>query len=186
MFPYTRCHRKIVTTAIPDDERISVPQASDVWFRPSCSTLSSGLVQPPSGSTRWHPQPSQDHVLTVPENVDEMTTYFDISGCMYYVDEDGNHTRLTRVRSTTGRLDWARILCGRRRSSGPGRCPRHQTASIPMLARASRGAPPFPFSIPSMKRMATASQRHRIAFFGVATETCNSGEQTCDVRVEWN
>jgi hypothetical protein len=35
--------------------------------------------------------PGETHTLTV-ESADEMITFFNISGCMYYVDADGNHT----------------------------------------------------------------------------------------------
>ena len=36
--------------------------------------------------------PGETHTLTVPEDVPEMITFFNISGCMYYVDEEGRHT----------------------------------------------------------------------------------------------
>jgi len=35
----------------------------------------------PSGET---------HTLTVPEGVDEMITFFHVTGCLYYIDPDGN------------------------------------------------------------------------------------------------
>ena len=36
--------------------------------------------------------PGETHTLTVPEDVPEMVTFFNISGCMYYVDEAGRNT----------------------------------------------------------------------------------------------
>jgi hypothetical protein len=36
--------------------------------------------------------PGETHTLVVPEDVEEMVTFFNISGCMYYVDEQGRHT----------------------------------------------------------------------------------------------
>ena len=36
--------------------------------------------------------PGETHTLMVDADVDEMITFFNISGCMYYVDEHGNHT----------------------------------------------------------------------------------------------
>ena len=36
--------------------------------------------------------PGETHTLTVPDDVEEMITFFNISGCMYYVDENGQHT----------------------------------------------------------------------------------------------
>lgn len=119
---------EIVTTAIPDDERIWVPQAPDVWFRPLmlntvqggwCNLLRvrrAGILSrhrhpgPVHGYVikgRWRylehdwiategayvfEPPGETHTLTVPEDVEEMITFFNISGCMYYVDEHGEHT----------------------------------------------------------------------------------------------
>lgn len=119
---------EIVTTAVPDDERLWVPQAPDVWFRPLmlntvqggwCNLLRvrrAGVLSrhrhpgPVHGYVikgRWHylehdwvategayvfEPPGETHTLTVPEDVEEMITFFNISGCMYYVDADGNHT----------------------------------------------------------------------------------------------
>ena len=42
------------------------------------------------GSFVFEP-PGETHTLTVPDDVEEMITFFNISGCMYYVDEDCNH-----------------------------------------------------------------------------------------------
>ena len=130
--PYVSVHPlsppEIVTTALPDDERIWVPQAPDVWFRPlMLNTLQGGWCNllrvrragilsrhrhpgpvhgyvikgkwrylehdwiATEGSYVFEP-PGETHTLTVPEDVEEMITFFNISGCMYYVDEDGNHT----------------------------------------------------------------------------------------------
>ena len=119
---------EIVTAAVPDDERLWVPQAPDVWFRPlMLNTLQGGWCNllrvrragvlsrhrhpgPVHGYVikgRWHylehdwvategayvfEPPGETHTLTVPQDVEEMITFFNISGCMYYVDEDGNHT----------------------------------------------------------------------------------------------
>ena len=110
--PYVSVHPmsppEIVTTALPDDERIWVPQAPDVWFRPlMLNTLQGGWCNllrvrragvlsrhrhpGTEGSYVFEP-PGETHTLTVPDDVEEMITFFNISGCMYYVDEDGKHT----------------------------------------------------------------------------------------------
>ncbi len=119
---------QIVTAAIPTDERIWVPQALNVWFRPLmlntlagawCNLLrvrKAGILsrhRHPApvhgfvlkGSWRYlehnwtanqgdyvFEPPGETHTLYVPEDVEEMITFFQISGCMYYVDADGNHT----------------------------------------------------------------------------------------------
>ena len=36
--------------------------------------------------------PGETHTLIVPDDVPEMITFFNISGCMYYVDEEGRNT----------------------------------------------------------------------------------------------
>lgn len=130
--PYQSVHPmsppEIVATAIPEDERIWVPQAPDVWFRPlMLNTLQGGWCNllkvrragvlsrhrhpgpvhgyvikgewrylehdwiATEGSYVFEP-PGETHTLTVPAHVEEMITFFNISGCMYYVDEDGQHT----------------------------------------------------------------------------------------------
>ena len=122
---------EIAIQAIPDDERVWVPQAPEVWFRPLllntvtgswCNLLrvrKSGVLSRhihPSvvvgyvikGSWRYlehdwvaragsfvYEPPGEIHTLVVdeasgPDN--EMITFFNISGCMYYVDENGQHT----------------------------------------------------------------------------------------------
>ena len=40
--------------------------------------------------------PGETHTLTVDADVEEMITFFNISGCMYYVDEQGQPHRLRR------------------------------------------------------------------------------------------
>ncbi|PLK70273.1 cupin [Rhizobium sp. TH135] len=119
---------EIVTTAVPEDDRLWVPQAPDVWFRPlMLNTIQGGwcnlLKVRKAGvlSRHRHPgpvhgyvikgkwyylehswvategayvfePPGETHTLTVPDDVEEMITFFNISGCMYYVDENGHHT----------------------------------------------------------------------------------------------
>ena len=113
---------------MPQDERLWVPQAESVWFRPLCLMRSTGLWtnllrvrragilsrhrhsmpvhgfvlkgrwkylehdwEATEGSYVFEP-PGETHTLYVPEDVEEMITFFNISGCMYYVDENGAHT----------------------------------------------------------------------------------------------
>lgn len=119
---------EIVARAMPDDERVWVPQAAGVWFRPLmlntlagqwCNLLRvrrAGVLSrhrhpaPVHGFVlkgRWRylehdwvanegdyvfEPPGETHTLVVPEDVEEMVTFFNISGCMYYVDEQGRHT----------------------------------------------------------------------------------------------
>ena len=118
----------VVGPAIPTDERVWVPQAENVWFRPLCLNVSSGywmnlLRVRRSGilSRHRHPgpvhafvlkgswrylehdwvategsyafePPGETHTLVVDEGVEEMITYFQVNGCMYYVDPWGAHT----------------------------------------------------------------------------------------------
>lgn len=120
--------QQIVTHGIPDDERIWVPQAPNVWFRPLmlntlngqwCNLLRvrrAGILsrhRHPApvhgyvlkGSWRYlehdwvartgdyvFEPPGETHTLTVDQDVEEMITFFNISGCMYYVDELGKNT----------------------------------------------------------------------------------------------
>ena len=118
---------EIVAKAIPDDERVWVPQAKDVWFRPLmlntlagqwCNLLrvrKSGILSrhlhpnpvhgfvlkgkwkylehdwvAETGSYVFEP-PGEIHTLTVPEDVPEMITFFNITGCMYYLNEQHEH-----------------------------------------------------------------------------------------------
>ena len=119
---------EIVVRAVPDDERVWVPQAESVWFRPLmlntlngqwCNLLRvrrAGVLSrhrhpaPVHGLVlkgRWRylehdwianegdyvfEPPGETHTLTVPEDVPEMVTFFNISGCMYYVDAEGRNT----------------------------------------------------------------------------------------------
>lgn len=113
----------IVTEAIPSDERVWVPQAPLVWFRPLmfntinggwCNLLrvrKAGILSrhrhpapvhgfvikgswrylehdwiATAGSYVYEP-PGETHTLTVDEGVDEMITFFNISGAMLYLDE---------------------------------------------------------------------------------------------------
>lgn len=119
---------QIVTAAVPEDERVWVPQAPNVWFRPLmlntlagqwCNLLrvrKAGIL-----SRHRHPAPvhgyvikgawrylehnwvaragdyvfeppGETHTLYVDKDVDEMITFFNISGCMYYVDEQDRNT----------------------------------------------------------------------------------------------
>jgi 2,4'-dihydroxyacetophenone dioxygenase len=117
----------VVPKAIPDDDRLWVPQAENVWFRPLCLNRSQGywmnlLKVTRAGvlSRHRHPQtvhglvlkgrwhylehdwvaeegsyvfepPGETHTLVVPEGCDEMITYFQVNGVMYYCDPYGNH-----------------------------------------------------------------------------------------------
>ena len=116
---------EIAITAIPDDERVWVPQAESVWFRPLLfNTVSGGwcnlLRVRKSGvlSRHRHPMvvvgyvikgrwfyrehdwvanagdfvyepPGEVHTLEVPADCEEMITFFNISGAMIYLDEQG-------------------------------------------------------------------------------------------------
>jgi quercetin dioxygenase-like cupin family protein len=119
---------QIVTQGVPEDERVWVPQAANVWFRPLmlntlngqwCNLLRvrrAGILsrhRHPApvhgyvlkGSWRYiehdwvartgdyvFEPPGETHTLVVDEGVEEMITFFNISGCMYYVDEQGKNT----------------------------------------------------------------------------------------------
>lgn len=118
----------VVPKAIPEDERLWVPQAEGVWFRPLCLNVSSGYwmnllrvrrsgvlsrhrhPNPVHGFVlkgRWrylehdwtaetgsyvYEPPGETHTLFVPDDVDEMITYFQVNGVMYYVDPYGRST----------------------------------------------------------------------------------------------
>lgn len=115
----------VIPSAVTEDERIWVPQAENVWFRPLCLNRSQGYwvnllrvrksgvlsrhrhPQPVHGFVikgRWHYlehdwearegsyvfEPSgETHTLVVPDDVDEMITYFQVNGVMLYVDPYG-------------------------------------------------------------------------------------------------
>lgn len=119
---------EIAVQGIPDDERVWVPQAPGVWFRPLmlnrmagqwCNLLRvrrSGILSrhlhpnPVHGFVlrgRWHylehdwvadtgayvfEPPGEIHTLVVPGDVDEMITFFNITGSMVYLDEAHRHT----------------------------------------------------------------------------------------------
>jgi 2,4'-dihydroxyacetophenone dioxygenase len=125
----------LVATAIPDDERVWVPQAANVWFRPLLlNTVNGGWVnllrvrksgilsrhRHPApvhgyvikGSWRYlehdwiahagsyvYEPPGETHTLVVDEGVEEMITFFHISGAMIYVDEQGRTTGYEDVHS---------------------------------------------------------------------------------------
>lgn len=133
--------REIITLAVPEDDRVWVPQATRVWFRPlMLNTVSGGwtnlLKVMKSGvlSRHRHPAPvhgyvikgswryrehdwvahagsyvyeppGETHTLVVDEGVEEMITFFNISGAMIYVDEEGRqigyedvHTKIAMCR----------------------------------------------------------------------------------------
>jgi 2,4'-dihydroxyacetophenone dioxygenase len=113
----------VVAGAVPQDERVWVLQAPNVWFRPLmlntvngqwCNLLRvrrAGVLsrhRHPApvhgfvlkGSWRYlehdwvaregdyvFEPPGETHTLTVDPDVPEMITFFNISGCMYYVDD---------------------------------------------------------------------------------------------------
>jgi quercetin dioxygenase-like cupin family protein len=121
----TEYPQEIAVAAVPDDERVWVPQAPNVEFRPLllntvtgqwCNLLrvtASGIVsrhRHPSvvlgyviegewqydehewvaraGSFVYEP-PGEIHTLRVPESCSYMITFFNITGAMAYVDEQG-------------------------------------------------------------------------------------------------
>ena len=124
-FPAEGLAEIVVPQAVPDDERLWVPQAENVWFRPLCLNRSQGywtnlLRVRKAGvlSRHRHPQgvhglvlkgrwrylehdwvaetgsyvfepPGETHTLVVPEDVEEMITFFQVNGIMYYVDPWG-------------------------------------------------------------------------------------------------
>ncbi len=117
----------VVIPAVPEDERVWVPQAPNVWFRPLLfNTVQGGwcnlLKVTRSGvlSRHRHPGPVHGyvlkgawrylehdwvaragmyvfeppgviHTLTVDADIDEMITFFNISGAMIYLDAEGRH-----------------------------------------------------------------------------------------------
>ena len=116
---------EIVAQAIPSDERVWVPQAPLVWFRPlMLNTINGGWCNllrvrkagvlsrhrhpapvhgyvikgswrylehdwiATAGSYVFEP-PGETHTLVVDEGVEEMITFFNISGAMLYLDAAG-------------------------------------------------------------------------------------------------
>lgn len=115
----------VIPSAIPEDEKLWVKQAKNVYFRPLCLNVSQGywmnlLKVTKSGvlsrhrhpnavhgfvlKGRWHylehdweakegsyvyEPPGETHTLVVPEDVEEMITFFQVNGIMSYVDPWG-------------------------------------------------------------------------------------------------
>ena len=115
----------VIPSAIPEDEKLWVKQAENVYFRPLCLNASQGywmnlLKVTKSGvlsrhrhpnavhgfvlKGRWHylehdweakegsyvyEPPGETHTLVVPEDVEEMITFFQVNGIMSYVDPWG-------------------------------------------------------------------------------------------------
>jgi hypothetical protein len=122
----TTLRPEIALAAIPEDERVWVPQAPGVEFRPLflntvigqwlnlLRVRRSGIIsrhRHPGAvfgyvlTGKWHyyehpwvaeaghfvyEPPGEIHTLAVPEDCDEMITFFNISGAMIYVDEAGH------------------------------------------------------------------------------------------------
>ncbi len=127
-FPPEAAAEIVEPAALPEDERLWVPQMENVWFRPLCLSASQGYwvnllrvrksgvlsrhrhPAPVHGYVlkgRWHylehdwearaggyvyEPPGETHTLVVPDDVVEMITLFHITGCMLYVDPQGNQT----------------------------------------------------------------------------------------------
>jgi quercetin dioxygenase-like cupin family protein len=123
----------VVHPAVPEDDRVWVPQAPNVSFRPMCLSVSQGYwvnllrvtragvlsrhrhTNPVHGYVikgRWHylehdwvaetgsyvfEPPGEIHTLTVPADCEEMITFFNISGCMIYLDDDNKQIGLEDV-----------------------------------------------------------------------------------------
>lgn len=115
----------VIPSAIPDDDKLWVKQAENVYFRPLCLNASQGywmnlLKVTKSGvlsrhrhpnavhgfvlKGRWHylehdweakegsyvyEPPGETHTLVVPDDVEEMITFFQVNGIMSYVDPWG-------------------------------------------------------------------------------------------------
>jgi quercetin dioxygenase-like cupin family protein len=115
----------VIPSAIPEDDKLWVKQAKNVYFRPLCLNASQGywmnlLKVTKSGvlsrhrhpnavhgfvlKGRWHylehdweakegsyvyEPPGETHTLVVPEDVEEMITFFQVNGIMSYVDPWG-------------------------------------------------------------------------------------------------
>ncbi len=124
-FPPDALAEIVVPKAVPEDERIWVPQAENVHFRPLCLNRSQGywvnLLRVRKAGVlsrhrhplaihgfvlkgRWHylehdwtaeeggyvfEPPGETHTLVVPDDVEEMITFFQVNGVMYYVDPYG-------------------------------------------------------------------------------------------------
>jgi 2,4'-dihydroxyacetophenone dioxygenase len=100
----------VIASALPEDERVWVPQAENVWFRPLCLCASRGYwmnllrVHGYVIKGRWrylehdwvaqeggyvYEAPGETHTLVVDDDVEEMITMFQVNGVMIYVDPDG-------------------------------------------------------------------------------------------------
>ena len=124
-FPPDAQDEIVIPDAMSGDERLWVPQAENVAFRPLCLNRSQGYwmnllrvrkagvlsrhrhPQPVHGFVlkgRWHylehdweareggyvfEPPGETHTLVVPDDVEEMITYFQVNGVMIYVDPWG-------------------------------------------------------------------------------------------------
>lgn len=133
--PDSHMAKDIVTAVLPEDARIWVPQAENVWFRPLMfNTVQGGwcnlLRVTRSGklSRHRHPgpvhgyvirgswrylehswvaragmyvfePPGEIHTLVVDADVEEMVTFFNISGAMIYLDAEGRVTAYEDVQT---------------------------------------------------------------------------------------
>jgi quercetin dioxygenase-like cupin family protein len=112
-FPKDAQEEIVIPNAVSEDERLWVPQAENVWFRPLCLNRSQGywmnlLKVKKAGVLSRHRHlehdwtaeeggyvyepPGETHTLVVPDDVDEMITYFQVNGVMCYVDPWGKVT----------------------------------------------------------------------------------------------
>lgn len=125
-FPQDARPEIVIPDVFGDDERLWVPQAEGVAFKPLCFNVSQGyyinlLRVKKSGvlsrhrhngpvhaqvmKGKWYylehdwvaetgtyimEAPGETHTLVVPEGVDEMVTWFHVTGGYVYVDPDGN------------------------------------------------------------------------------------------------
>jgi 2,4'-dihydroxyacetophenone dioxygenase len=123
--PKDALYEIVVPDAMTGDERVWVPQAENLSFRPLCLNRSGGYwmnllrvrktgvlsrhrnPQPVHGFVlkgRWHDlehdrearegsyvyePPGETHTLVVPDDVEEMITFFQVNGVMVYVDPWG-------------------------------------------------------------------------------------------------
>src|SRR5215213_7508804 len=141
---------ELAIQAMPEDERLWVPQAPNVWFRPLLLNRVNGewvnlLKFTRSGmlSRHRHPAPvhgyvirgswrylehdwvaqagsyvfeppGEVHTLVVDAGVEEMITFFHISGAMIYVDEQGCPTGYEDVHTKIAlcRAHYRRVCLG--------------------------------------------------------------------------
>jgi len=136
--PASMLRAEMAVAALPDDERVWVPQAPGVDFRPLflntvigqwlnlLRVRRNGIIsrhRHPGAvfgyvlTGKWHyyehpwvaeaghfvyEPPGEIHTLAVPEDCDEMITFFNISGAMIYVDEAGRQTGYEDVYTKIG------------------------------------------------------------------------------------